>query len=119
MDLSGGSFRAIMVSVVRKMGLRIRTTYPLHQRQEVVGRPSFCFPVIEVDTLCTSIHHEINRASATQHTAAWNDGLATIEGLFCICFVEKSCLRSWGQMNQIHCWVGDGGIIVVVLAAFY
>jgi hypothetical protein len=65
MDLSGGSFRAIIVSVVRRGGLRFGAAYPLHQWQEVVSRPSFGFPVIEVDTLCTSVHHEVDGAASS------------------------------------------------------
>ena len=92
--------------------------YPLHEREEIVRSPTLCFPVIKVDALCASVHHKVDGASASQQATAWNDSLTAVESFLGVRFVEKGCLRSWSQMNQVHRWVGDGGVIVVVLATF-
>jgi len=94
-------------------------SYSLHQWEEIFGCPPFGIPIVEVTTLRTRVHHKIDRTAASKTPTRWNYCLATIDGFFRICLVEECCFGFWQKMHQIHGWVGDGRVIVIVGTAFY
>lgn len=64
-------------------------------RQHILRGPAFSLPRVEINTLSTGIHHEVDRGTTTKHTSHRDDCFTAIEVLGSFGFVELEKVRNY------------------------
>ena len=49
------------------------------QWQHITSGPARCFPAVEIDPLCTSVHHEVDGRPSAENTSRWYNSFTPIE----------------------------------------
>ncbi len=82
----------LMDTLIGLVTLGVEGLKPLAHWDHTLCGPTRRFPAIEVHTLGTGVHHEIDGGPTTEDTTTWHNGLTAIEVLRGFRFMEPQSI---------------------------
>ncbi len=117
---------------INTVGIGVKSLEFLEERQKLFMAPALHVEAVIVDSLASSIHlarisalidfqenkpyQEIDRGAASENAPRRNDNLPATKMVIRFAFVKNRRSRVGSKVREVHRWVHNGGVIVVVSA---